>query len=46
MIVEREEAIRKFTPKEYWTINANFSKDNKLFDGFLHSNDGKKFSKI
>ena len=28
MIVEREEAIRKFIPQEYWTLNANFLKDN------------------
>ena len=46
MIVEREEAIRKFIPKEYWTLNANFLKDNKPFEGFLHINDDKKLSKF
>ena len=46
MIVEREEAIRKFIPKRILDLNANFSKDNKLFDGFLHSNDNKNFSKF
>ena len=46
MIVEREEAIRKFIPQEYWTLNANFLKDTKPFDGFLHSNDNKKLSKF
>ncbi len=46
MIVEREESIRKFIPKEYWTLNANFLKDNKPFDGFLHINDSKKLSKF
>ena len=46
MIVEREEAIRKFIPQEYWSLNANFSKDNKNFDSFLHSVSGKKLSKF
>ena len=46
MIIEREEAIRKFIPKEYWTLNANFLKDNKPFDGFLHIYDSKKLSKF
>ena len=46
MIVESEEAIRKFIPQEYWTLNANFLKDTKPFDGFLHSNDNKKLSKF
>ncbi len=46
MIVEREEAIRKFIPQEYWTLNANFTKDNNSFDGFLHSNDNKKLLKF
>jgi DNA topoisomerase-1 len=46
MIVEREEAIRKFIPQEYWTLNANFFKDEKPFDGFLHSNNNKKLAKF
>ena len=46
MIVEREEAIRKFIPQEYWTLNANFLKDKKPFDAFLHSSDNKKLSKF
>ena len=46
MIIEREEAIRKFIPKEYWTLNANFLKDKKPFDGFLHIYDSKKLSKF
>jgi DNA topoisomerase-1 len=41
MIVEREEAIRKFIPQEYWTLNANFLKDKKPFDAFLHSSNIK-----
>ena len=46
MIVEREEAIRKFVPQEYWSLNANFSKDKKPFDAFLHSMNNKKLSKF
>ena len=33
MIVEREELIRKFIPQEYWTLNANFLKDNNISTG-------------
>ena len=46
MIVEREEAIRKFIPQEYWSLNANFAKEKKVFDSFLHALDGKKLSKF
>ena len=46
MIVEREEAIRKFIPQEYWTLNANFLKDNKPFDAFLHNSNSKKLAKF
>ena len=46
MIVEREEAIRKFIPQEYWSLNANFAKEKKVFDSFLHTLDSKKLSKF
>ena len=46
MIVEREEAIRKFIPQEYWTLNANFLKDKKPFDAFLHSSNNKRLAKF
>ena len=46
MIVEREELIRKFIPQEYWTLNANFLKDNKPFDAFLHNSSSKKLAKF
>ena len=46
MIVEREEAIRKFIPQEYWTLNANFLKDNKPFDAFLHNSNSKRLAKF
>ena len=46
MIVEREEAIRKFIPQEYWTLNANLLKDNKPFEAFLHNSNSKKLAKF
>ena len=46
MIVEREEAIRKFIPQEYWTLNANFLKDNKPFEAFLHNSNSKRLTKF
>ena len=46
MIVEREEAIRKFIPQEYWTLNANFLKDNKPFEAFLHNSNSKRLAKF
>ena len=46
MIVEREEAIRKFISQEYWSLNANFAKEKKVFDSFLHTLDSKKLSKF
>ena len=46
MIVEREEAIRKFIPQEYWSLNANFAKEKKVFDSFLHALDGTRLSKF
>jgi len=46
MIVEREEAIRKFIPQEYWTLNANLLKDNKPFEAFLHNSNSKRLAKF
>ncbi|MDB2461204.1 type I DNA topoisomerase [Gammaproteobacteria bacterium] len=46
MIVEREEVIRKFIPQEYWTLNANFLKDNKPFEAFLHNSNSKRLAKF
>lgn len=44
IIVDREEEIRKFTPKEYWTIDASFipKGDRKAFAAsFYGDNSGK-----
>jgi DNA topoisomerase-1 len=42
LIVEREEAIRKFVPQEYWTIEADLEKDGQLFQARLHKLEGHK----
>jgi DNA topoisomerase-1 len=42
LIVEREDAIRKFVPQEYWTIEADLEKDGQLFQARLHKLDGHK----
>ncbi|MEX0691131.1 MAG: type I DNA topoisomerase [Gemmatimonadales bacterium] len=42
LIVEREEAIRKFTPVEYWTIEADLEAKKKAFQARLHKMAGKK----
>ena len=42
LIVEREDAIRKFVPQEYWTIEADLEKDGQAFQARLHKLDGHK----
>ncbi len=42
LIVEREEAIRKFVPQEYWSITAKCEKDGHAFDADLHKLRGHK----
>ena len=42
MIVEREQAIEAFIPKEYWTITALVDKQKQAFKGRLHTLDGKR----
>jgi len=42
LIVEREEAIRKFVPQEYWTIEADLEKDGQTFQARLHKLEGHK----
>lgn len=44
LIVDRESEIRKFVPKEYWSIDAKFTApgSRKVFDASLVSVDGKK----
>ncbi len=44
LIVDRENEIRKFVPKEYWSIDAKFTApgSRKVLDAALISVDGKK----
>ena len=42
MICDREKEIEAFIPEEYWTINAEFIKDNVIFPAQLSKIAGKK----
>lgn len=44
LVVDRENEIRKFVPKEYWSIDAKFTapSSRKVFDANLVAVDGKK----
>ncbi len=46
MIVEREEEIEKFKPREYWTIEADLEKDRQAFTARLTHLHGKKLSQF
>lgn len=43
LIIDREKEIKNFNPEEYWTIDAEFKKDNKNFlANFYSVNDTRK----
>ncbi len=42
ILVEREDAIRKFVAQEYWSITAKLDKGGHEFDAELHKLDGHK----
>ena len=42
LIVDREEEINNFKPKEFWTIQANFIKTNQIFTAKLFAEKNKK----
>jgi len=48
LVVDRENEIRKFIPKEYWSIDAKFTApgSKKVFDASLSTVDGKKIEII
>ena len=46
MIVEREEEIEKFKPREYWTIEADLEKSDQAFNAKLTVLNGKKLSQF
>lgn len=44
LIVDRENEIRSFIPKEYWSLIAKFKVGNKIFEAKLHSQNGEKIN--
>ncbi|MFC4023163.1 type I DNA topoisomerase [Oceanobacillus longus] len=42
MILDREKEIESFEPEEYWSIDAQFQKDQEIFEGSFYGIDGKK----
>jgi len=46
MIVEREEEIEQFKPREYWTIEADLEKDQQAFNARLTHLHSKKLTQF
>jgi len=46
MIVEREEEIERFKPREYWTIDADLEKDAQAFSARLTQYEGRKITQF
>ncbi len=46
MIVEREEEIERFEPREYWTIEADLQKDDQPFASKLIEYQGRKLEQF
>lgn len=46
LIVDREREINKFTPQEYWSVEAELEKDSTRFTASLIAKDGKKLDKF
>ena len=44
LITDREDEIRAFAPREYWSVTARLSALDQPFDAKLHQIDGKKFT--
>ena len=42
LIIDRENEIKDFTPEEYWSIEAEFTKGNDTFQASFYGIDGKK----
>ncbi|KPL61143.1 type I DNA topoisomerase [Rossellomorea vietnamensis] len=42
LIIDRENEIKAFTPEEYWSIEAEFTKGNDTFQASFYGIDGKK----
>ena len=46
LIVERENEIEAFRPREYWTVSARLAKDGQEFDAALVELNGSKLKKF
>ena len=46
LVVEREREIEKFTPKEYWQIEAQLAKEKKVFKAVLIKIDERAIEKL
>jgi len=46
LIADREKEIKAFTPQEYWSIEADFKKDKKVFRALLQKVDEKAIEKL
>lgn len=44
LIVDRENEIKNFVPKEYWSLTGNFKAGNKTFEAKLHSKGDEKIN--
>ncbi len=42
LVIDREKEIKNFKPKEYWSIDAEFNKDGKIFKATFYGLNGKK----
>ncbi|MBO8176517.1 MAG: type I DNA topoisomerase [Bacillus sp. (in: Bacteria)] len=42
LIIDRENEIKNFVPEEYWTIEAHFSKEKEVFQGYYYGKNGEK----
>ncbi|RLL45305.1 type I DNA topoisomerase [Oceanobacillus piezotolerans] len=42
LIIDREKEIKNFKPEEYWSIDAQFLKEDTLFEGAFYGINGKK----
>lgn len=46
LVVEKEKEIQKFKIEEFWTVEANFTKDGQEFIAKLHKVNGKILEKL
>ncbi|KAB7627238.1 DNA topoisomerase I [Alkalilimnicola sp. S0819] len=46
MIVEREQEIEAFEPREYWTVEADLDKAGEAFRAKLHTLEGKRLEQF